>query len=88
MIPSIKTSKKPLMLLSFTLIVSEILMGSWMLVISTEPYERVIAGSLFVAILIAFLVVFCVMYHLKTEFDKWFCTPFPNPKEDNALESD
>ena len=76
MIPSIKTSKRPLLLLASTLIISEILMGLWMLFVSTEPFERIIAGSLSVTILIAFLVVFCVMYHIKTEFDKWYCTPF------------
>jgi len=76
MIPSIKTSKRPLRLLAATLIVSEILMGLWMLFVATEPYERIVAGSLSVAILIAFLVVFCVMYNIKTEFDKWYCTPF------------
>ena len=83
MIPSVKISKRPLILLAFILIVSEILMGLWMLIIATDPYERIVAGSLSVTILIAFLVVFCVMYHIKTEFDKWFCTPFPNSKEDN-----
>ena len=81
MIPSVKTSKRPFRLLAAALIISEILMGLWMLLVATDHNERIVAGSLSVAILIAFLVVFCVMYHIKTEFDKWYCTPFSEKKD-------
>ena len=72
-----KKPKGPFTLLTITLIVSELLLGAWMLSAEAASYERIVAGSLSVAVLIAFLVVFCVVYWIKTEFDKWFCTPFP-----------
>jgi hypothetical protein len=72
-----KKPKGPFTLLTIALIVSELLLGAWMLSAEAASYERIVAGSLSVAVLIAFLVVFCVVYWIKTEFDKWFCTPFP-----------
>ena len=72
-----KKPKGPFTLLTITLIISELLLGAWMLSAEAASYERIVAGSLSVAVLIAFLVVFCVVYWIKTEFDKWFCTPFP-----------
>jgi len=83
-----KKPKGPFTLLTIALIVSEILLGAWMLSAEADSDEKIVAGSLSVAVLIAFLVVYCVIYWIKMEFDKWFCTPFPNPKEDNAQESD
>jgi len=74
MTPNIKKAKGPFTLLAVTLIVSEVLLGFWMLSTATDSYERIVAGSLSVAVLIAFLVVFCVVYWIKTEFDKWRCS--------------
>ncbi len=72
-----KKPKGPFTLLTAALISSEVLLGAWMLSTEAASYERIVVGSLSVAVLIAFLVVFCVVYWIKTEFDKWFCTPFP-----------
>ncbi len=71
MTPNIRQAKGPFTLLAITLVVSELLLGSWMLYKATEPFERIVAGSLSVAVLIAFLVVFCVVYQIKTEFYRW-----------------
>ena len=71
MTPNIRQAKGPFTLLAITLVVSELLLGLWMLYKATEPYERIVAGSLSVAVLIAFLVVFCVVFQIKTEFYRW-----------------
>lgn len=71
MTPNIRQAKGPFTLLAITLVVSELLLGSWMLYTATEPYERIVSGSLSVAVLIAFLVVFCVVFKIKTDFYRW-----------------
>jgi len=55
----------PFQLITGSLIVSELLLGYWMLSKAEEPYERIVAGSLSIAVLIAFLVVFSVIYYIK-----------------------
>ena len=55
MTPSIKKAKGPFTLLAVTLIVSELLLGIWILSAATDSDERIVAGSMSVAVLIAFL---------------------------------
>jgi len=83
-----KKPKGPFTLLTIALIVSELLLGSWMLSAAAGSTEKIIAGSLSVAVLIAFLVIYCVIYWIKTEFDKWYCTPFPKQTDESKPESD
>ena len=71
MTPNIRQAKGPFTLLAITLVVSELLLGGWMLFKATDSFERIVAGSLSVAVLIAFLVVFCVVFNIKTEFYRW-----------------
>ncbi len=71
MTPNIRQAKGPFTLLAITLVVSELLLGGWMLYKAADSYERIVAGSLSVAVLIAFLVVFCVVFKIKTEFYRW-----------------
>jgi len=61
----------PFQFLVISLIASEILLGFWMSeVIDNSSFtERIVAGSLFVTILIAVLVVFCVVYWIKRKYD-------------------
>ena len=61
----------PFQFLAISLIVSESLLGSWMYKVKDYPdfTERIVAGSLSVAVLIAVLVVFCVVYWIKRKYD-------------------
>ena len=61
-------AKGPFTLLVISLIVSESLMVVWMLFTTPNSTERVVAGSLSVAVFIAYLVVFCVVYWIKTAY--------------------
>jgi len=70
---NIKKAKGPFTLLGFSLVVSEFLLGCWMLFIAEDNYERIVAGSLSIAVLIAYLVVFCVVYNIKTSYERWRC---------------
>ena len=63
-------AKGPFTLLAASLIGSELLLGIWMLYPTTEPAERIVAGSLSIAVFIAFLVVFCVVFWLKAAYKK------------------
>ena len=63
----------PFQFLALSLIVSEGLLAYWMIKIfdftdsasSTYNYERIVVGSLSIAVLIAVLVVFSVVYKIK-----------------------
>lgn len=55
----------PFQFLAVTLIVSEFLLGYWMLFVAEDYYERIVAGSLSITVLIAVLVIFCVVYYIK-----------------------
>jgi hypothetical protein len=60
----------PFQFLALSLIVSESLLAYWMsnlfdFTSSTDYYERIVVGSLSIAILIAVLVVFSVVYKIK-----------------------
>jgi len=59
-----KIRSGPLPVLVFYIIGSIILVGYWMFIAET-PNERIVFGAFSVAILIAFLVVFCVIYWIK-----------------------
>ncbi len=65
----------PFQFLALSLIVSEILLGCWMYQVKDSPdfIERIVIGSLSIAVMIAVLVVFCVVYWIKKtrgDFDK------------------
>ena len=60
----------PFQFLAFSLIASESILVYWMSQIFTKTstnyfHERIVVGSLSIAILIAVLVVFCVVYSIK-----------------------
>ena len=63
----------PFQFLAFSLIASEIMLAYWMSQLfdftgspnSTDHYERIVVGSLSIAVLIAILVVFSVVYKIK-----------------------
>ena len=61
----------PFQFLALSLIVSEGLLGSWMYKVKDYPdfTERIVAGSFSVAVLIAVLVVFSVVYWIKKKYD-------------------
>ena len=60
----------PFQFLAISLIVSETLLGVWMLEEAENSTERIVAGSLSIAVLIAVLVVFCVIYYVKRKYDE------------------
>ncbi len=55
----------PFQFLAISLITSEYLLGTWMSTPETSPTEKIVAGSLSVAVLIAVLVIFCIVYSIK-----------------------
>ena len=64
----------PFQFLALSLIVSEGMLAYWMTKLfdftssnSTDYYERIIVGSLSIAILIAVLVVFSIVYKIKKQ---------------------
>ena len=64
----------PFQFLALSLIVSEGMLAYWMIQLfdftssnSTDYYERIIVGSLSIAILIAVLVVFSIVYKIKKQ---------------------
>ena len=67
----------PFQFLVISLIASESLLVYWMSklddftgsAISTNYNERIVVGSLFIAVLIATLVVFSVIYSIKRQYD-------------------
>jgi len=64
----------PFQFLLFSLFTSEFLLGYWMLFIAQDYYERIVAGSLSITVLIAVLVIFCVIYYIKKnhgDFKEW-----------------
>jgi len=65
----------PFQFLALSLIVSEILLGWWLYQVkdSADSTERIVIGSLSIAVVMAILVVFCVVYWIKKthgDFDK------------------
>ncbi len=60
----------PFQFLAISLIVPEILLGIWMFRDGIDSTERIVAGSLSIAVLIAILVVFCVVYYIKRRYDE------------------
>jgi len=74
----------PFQFLAFSLTVSQILLGSWMLRtdIVIGSTERIVAGALSIAVLIAVLVIFCIVYSIKKnhgDFDTWRENTLHNP---------
>jgi len=61
-------AKGPFTLLAASLIGSEILLGIWMLHPTVEDTERIVAGSLSIAVFIAFVVVFCIVFWIKAAY--------------------
>jgi len=60
----------PFQFLILCLVVSESLLGYWMwIAIDGEYIERIVIGVLSVAIIIATLVIFCVVYSMKKKSD-------------------
>ena len=57
----------PFQFLIYSLSISESLLGFWLLRtdIVIESTERIVAGALSIAVLIAVLVIFCVIYWIK-----------------------
>ena len=55
----------PFQFLAVCLVIPEFLLGYWMLHIAENSDERIVAGSLSIAVLIAVLVIFCVVYSIK-----------------------
>lgn len=56
----------PFQFLAISLISSEIILWKWMSLSEiTDFTERIIAGTFFIAVLIAVLVVFCIIYLMK-----------------------
>jgi len=64
---SLGTGKKPFLLLTFFVSLTESLLGGWILL--SEGNERIVAGALAVAVVIAFLVVFCVVFWIMKTHD-------------------
>lgn len=69
----------PFQFLLYVLVISEILLMGWMVGINPDDkmayYERIVVGSFSITILIAVLVVFSVVYHIKKDkkdFDQWY----------------
>ena len=61
----------PFKFLALSFITSEILFGAWLILIgNNESAERIVIGSLSVAVLIAIVVVFCVVYFIKRKYDE------------------
>jgi len=60
----------PFQFLILCLVVSESLLGFWMWIVINGDYtERIVIGVLSVAIMIATLVIFCVVYSIKKKSD-------------------
>ena len=58
---------KPYIFLIFSLGISELFLGIWMVYVASSPTtERIVVGSLSIAVLIAVLVVYCVIYWINT----------------------
>ena len=55
----------PFQFLIFSLLISESLLGLWLMRTGIESTERIVAGALSIAVLIAVLVIFCVIYWIK-----------------------
>jgi len=64
----------PFQFLLFSLSISEFLLILWMSHEGIESPERIVVGALSIAVLIAVLVIFCVIYWIKKtrgDFDEW-----------------
>ena len=57
--------KGPFTILVISLIISESLLVIWMFLATSNSTERIVAGSLSIALFIAYVVVFCVVYWIK-----------------------
>ncbi len=57
---------KPYYFLIISLIVSEVFLAVWMVYVASSPTtERIVVGSLSIAVLIAVLVVYCIIYWIN-----------------------
>jgi len=57
---------KPYIFLIISLAVSELFLGIWMSYVASSPTnERIVVGSLSIAVLIAVLVVYCIIYWIN-----------------------
>jgi len=59
----------PFQFLTISLITSEYLLWKWISMSEIIPAERIIAGALYLAVLIAVLIVFCVAYRFKRTYE-------------------
>ena len=63
----------PFVFLTISLTSSEILLWSWMSISDFSSYdERIVAGAIFIAVIIAILIIFCIIYWLKRKKDDDF----------------
>jgi len=63
----VSLNEKPYYFLISSLILSELFLAIWMFFVATTPTaERIVVGSLSIAVLIAVLVVYCVIYWINT----------------------
>lgn len=72
----------PFQFLLFSLSISEFLLILWMSREGIESTERIVAGALSIAVLIAVLVIFCIIYWIKRthgDFDEWGKNTLRNP---------
>ena len=60
----------PFQFLTISLISSEYIMWNWISISEIIPSERIIAGGLYLAVLIAILVIFCVVYWIKRKYNE------------------
>jgi len=65
MVFHIGEAKGPFTILVISLIITESLLIIWMFLSTSDPTERIVAGSLSIALFIAYVVVFCVVYWIK-----------------------
>ena len=61
----------PFLFLAVSLTSSEILLLDWMSMshFSSDDGERIIAGAIFISVIIAVLVIFCIIYWIKRKTD-------------------
>ena len=69
MLESLGTGKRPFLLLTFFVSITEVLLGYWMITSDDYSNQKIVAGALSVAVVIAFLVVFCVVFWIMKRYD-------------------
>ena len=60
----------PFQFLTISLISSEYILWNWISMSEIIPSERIVAGALYLSVLIAILVVFCVVYWIKRTYNE------------------